>query len=224
MRSVDQGCGAGALCVAGGGNNALELSGDGCAAQRAELAQGINGGGKLIEGEESGGVLFDIRRDHLAHAFDLLIQPAAVVYQRDEFGVDLMIQRGIFLAFEDPCDDRSVGNVARGDRGIDGRIDSGGCTVRAAHAAHIEGAEGEVIIPREHGEATVFLVEIVVMDHGSGVAVIVAHEIVNYQIAYDRLHVHRRFDVLSLTELFERGDQPLLILFGNIGLCAGEDV
>mgnify|MGYP000523670638 CR=1 FL=1 len=51
----------------------------------------------------------------------------------------------------------------------------------------LEAAEGQIVVPREHGELAVLLVEIVVVDHRARVAVAVHHEIVDDEIAQHRV-------------------------------------
>ena len=126
MRRVDQRGRISVLALLGGGNAAVQLPDEAFAAQRAVFAERFGRLGEFIVGEESVFIGLDVGRDHVRHALDFSIQPAVGIAHIDEFLIDFVIQRGVFLALENPREDRSGGDIARGNRRIDGRVDRGG--------------------------------------------------------------------------------------------------
>ena len=62
------------------------------------------------------------------------------------------------------------------------------------------------------------------MDHGAGVAVKIAHEVVDHKVAQHGVCIQDLLQVRPLTELFEGGDEPLLIRLAYVGLGVVENV
>ena len=124
-----------------------------------------------------------------------------------------MVQLGILLAREDPRLHRPVGEHI-----VDGVVDG------AFRIISLKAAEGQIVVPREHGELAVLLVEIVVVDHRARVAVAVHDEIVDDEIAQHRVHVQNVLQVLIRRELLEARYQPLFVLAGHIGLRVVENI
>ena len=130
-----------------------------------------------------------------------------------------MVELGVLLVREDPGQHGSGIHRAAGNGGVDGVIDQRG-GVLGAH----EAAKGQVIVPGDHGEGAVLLVEVVVVDHGAGVAVEVAHEVVHHEVTDHLVHVQDLLQVLLFVQLAQGVDQPILIRVGDVGLGVVKDV
>ena len=61
-------------------------------------------------------------------------------------------------------------------------------------------------------QLSVFLIEIVVVNHGAGVAVKIQHKVVHDKVTDHRIDVNDLRDVFALTELFQGLDQPTFVL------------
>ena len=129
-----------------------------------------------------------------------------------------MIQLGVTFIRHNPVPHGAILTRAAGHRRINRGIDG------ALPIAALEGTKCQIVVPRDHGHLTVFFVQIVVVDHGAGVAVAVAHIVVNHEIADDLLYIHHRFDLFPVGQLFQRLNEPRLIGCGNIGLGVVPDV
>ena len=99
---VNQGRGIGELSFLRGGNAAVQLTGEALNAQGSVFLERIDRLGELFVGKEAVFIGLHIRRDHFRDARDFRIQPVAFFAQIDKLLIDLMVQRGVFLAFEDP--------------------------------------------------------------------------------------------------------------------------
>ncbi len=129
----------------------------------------------------------------------------------------------MLLAAEDPRRHGAVLQRAAGDGGVDGLVH------RAGGVGGLEAPESQVIVPGEHGQEAVLLVEVVVMDHGPGIAVPVADEAVDHEVADHLLHVHRVLDVPLAAQDLQRGNETGLVRrrdggFGvvkNVGVAVG---
>ena len=62
------------------------------------------------------------------------------------------------------------------------------------------------------------------MNHGTGVAVKVAHKVVHHKVADDLLHVHHFLQVFLGVQLFQAGDEPVLVAVGDVGFGIVKDV
>ena len=62
------------------------------------------------------------------------------------------------------------------------------------------------------------------MNHRAGVAVKVAHKVVHHKVADDLLHVHHFLQVFLGVQLFQAGDEPVLVAVGDVGFGVVEDV
>ena len=125
-----------------------------------------------------------------------------------------MIQLGIFLAAENPVNHRPVASGHRQGR-INIVIYSAGCVVA------LESTKGQIVVPGDHRKLSVILVKIVVVDHGTGIAIPINHKVVNHKIADYRFRIHSTF--LALTQILQGRNQPGLIRSGDIGLGTAED-
>ena len=105
-----------------------------------------------------------------------------------------MVQLSIALVLENPGQHGPGVHRSAGDRRVDGIVDQGG-SVRAADKA----AEGQIIVPRDHGKHTVLLVEVVVVDHGAGVAVEVTDKVMGHKVPDDRFDVYGIFQVFPFS-------------------------
>ena len=88
-----------------------------------------------------------------------------------------------------------------------------GLVDRRLRAAGLESAEGQVVVPGDHGQPAVLLVEVVVVDHAAGVAVPVADKAVDHKVAQDLVRVHGPGGLLPTLfctyEEFEQGVEAL---------------
>lgn len=66
---------------------------------------------------------------------------------------------------------------------------------------YLDSHERKIIIPRNHGENAVFLIEIVVVYHAAGVAVAILDEIVRHKIFDDTFHIN---NIFNISRLFNR--------------------
>ena len=123
-----------------------------------------------------------------------------------------MIEGGVFSLGEDPVHHRTV-TAGDAQGGVNIIVDRGG------GVAALEGAEGKVVVPGDHREDAVLLIEIVIVDHRAGVAVAVDREIVDHKVADHFFDVHRGGQVRFLTKPLQRGDQPLFVGGGDVRLC-----
>ena len=101
-----------------------------------------------------------------------------------------MIQLRVSVTPKYPCEHWPGIDRAAGYGCVDRIIDKP-CGI----ASGLEGAESQIIIPGNHGELSVFLIQIIVVDHGTGVAVEIEDEIVDYEIADHFVCVNGIFDV-----------------------------
>ena len=123
------------------------------------------------------------------------------------------------LALKNPRDQRAGFRRAAADRRIDGRIDGGSRVCRGGEAP-----ECQIVVPRQDGQLPVLLVQVVVVHHHAGIAVVVAEEIVHRQIADNLVGIDHLVHILALVQLPEGLDQPLLIALGHIGFGVIEDI
>ena len=194
-----------------------QLAADCLSAQGDKFAKGLDACVELLCRAEFGGVLLHVRANHFSRLRDQSFQFAVCEPALDEFREQLVILLGIAFVGEDPADHGPVVQVAV-DRFVDEGVDRGG------GVAGLEGAEGQVVVPGDHAELAVLLVQIVVVDHAAGIAVAVDDEIVDHEVAKDLVHIQDRFQVFIGAELLQGGNQPLLIGGGDLGLGVVEDV
>ena len=62
------------------------------------------------------------------------------------------------------------------------------------------------------------------MDHGAGVAVKVTHKVVHYKVADHLVHIYHTLNILTLIQLLERGDEPVLVGVGDVGFGVVKDI
>ena len=129
-----------------------------------------------------------------------------------------MILFGIAFVRKDPAEHRTVVHVSAGKRAVDRGVH------RAGRIAALERAEGKVVIPGDHAELTVALIQIIVVDHGAGVAVAVANEVVHNKVAKHLVHIQHAFQIFIGPELFQRGDQARFVTFVHRGFGTVKDV
>ena len=128
-----------------------------------------------------------------------------------------MVQRQAFLAGGNPARHGAIGIVAARHQRIDGRID------RARRvAATGKPAKGQVIIPGDHAHHAVFLIQIIIVHHGAGIAVAIAQEIMHSHIHGHSVGIHGAG--IALAELFQRRNQARLILLFHLGFGIVKDI
>ena len=94
-----------------------------------------------------------------------------------------MVQFSICFAAEDPVDHGSV--IAGNGQGRINVIIYG-----ISGPVALEGAEGQAVVPGNHGKLTLILVKVIIVDHGAGIAVCVCHEVMNHKVADHGFDIH----------------------------------
>ena len=207
------------MFAAGGGNGAVQLAPDAFTALGAEGLQRFHGLVEFVHGVEGRGVFFHIGRDHGLHPGDFAFQPAAFNALGNEPAVGFVVLgQGVFVA-EDPGDQRPGIGGAAAHGGINGGVHRGG-----GAAGCREAAEGQVIVPGQDGQLAVSLVQVIVVYHHAGVAVVVTQEVMHRQVGDDLVLVHDLVQVLLGVQLAEGLDQAGLVLLAHVGLGVVEDV
>ena len=67
---------------------------------------------------------------------------------------------------------------------VNGFVDNGRCV--PTHKC----AKRKIVVPRDHRELTIFLVEIIIVNHTSGIAVIIDYIIMDYEVTQDIIHIY----------------------------------
>ena len=122
-----------------------------------------------------------------------------------------MIPAEVCLVGEDPGQHGAVFYASAGDGGVDGVIDQA-----LRPVCGLKAAEGQVVVPGQHGEEAVLFIQIIVVDHGTGVAVKIQDEIVGGKIADHAVRVDCLLRVFAVRQLPEGLDQTALVGFGDI--------
>ena len=101
-----------------------------------------------------------------------------------------------------------------GERVVDGIVHNAGGVIAAPHAA-----EGEVIIPRDEVQLSAGFIEVIVVGHHAGQAILVDGEDVDGHIAEQVVDVHIIFQGITFRNVFESSDHALVV-----GLCGVGDL
>ena len=136
----------------------------------------------------------------------------------EELSKVLMIQLGILGTLKDPVGHGTLARTVHRQRCVDGVIDRTRCI------SALEGAVGQIIVPGDHGHSSVFLIEIIIMDHHTGIAVAIDREVMDDKIAQGCIDIDNAVDIGAAAEDLQRIDQALFILFGDIGLGLVKDI
>ena len=99
-----------------------------------------------------------------------------------------------------------------GERVVDGIVHNTGSVIAAPHAA-----EGEVIIPRDEVQLSTGFIEVIVVGHHAGQAILVDGEDVDGHIAEQVVDVHIIFQGITFRNVFESSDHALVV--GLCGIC-----
>ena len=141
---------------------------------------------KFLIGAELGGVLlYIVRNQRIGFIYNL-----SRVYRVQKLRIQLMIPLCVGFVREYPRLHRAVGEHFV-NRVVDSRN----------RRASLERPKGQIIVPGDHGEPAILLIQIVVVDHISGVAVAVDDEVMDDKIAEHRL------DVQDLLQIFIAGER-----------------
>ena len=219
MGGVDEAGAARRLAFGGGGDGPLQLPGHALRPEQAELPEGVHAGLKLLIGAELGGVLLHIGGDEGLHLVQHLSKISAVEVLCKKLREILVVELCVGLVGEDPGQHGPGLHRPAGDRVVDGVVHQGGGVILI-----LEAAEGQVVVPGDHGQPAVLLVEVVVVDHGAGVAVEVADKVVDHEVADHLIHVHHLLNILPRVEPLQGGDEAVPVLVGDVGLGVVEDV
>ena len=209
---VHQGGGVRRLALLRGGNHAAQLTLNALRPEAAEGLEGLHAGLELLIGIKPGWVLLHIGGNQCCCGLDHFRD----VHGLQELPEILVIQLRVLRAAENPVYHRAAVPAVNG--GVDGGVDL------AARVAALEGAVGQVVVPGNHGEAALFFVEVVVVNHGAGVAVAVSDEVVNHEVAEDLVHVQDILQAFALAQGLQRGDEPGLVRLCDVGFGVFEDV
>ena len=101
-----------------------------------------------------------------------------------------------------------------GERVVDGIVHNTGGVIAAPHAAG-----GEVIIPRDEIQLSTGFIEVIVVGHHAGQAILVDGEDVDGHIAEQVVDVHIIFQGITFRNVFESNDHALVV-----GLCGRRDL
>ena len=203
------------LSGAGGGDGPRQLPRRALRPQQAEFPQSRRARPEVLIAVKGGGVLLHVGRDEGGG----FVNQGGEIRTLQKFREILVVLGRIRLVLKNPVHHRpAVRAAAGGNGGIDRRIDlSGGVPA-------LEGAESQIIVPGNHGQQAVLLVQVVVVDHGAGVAVAVADEVVDHEVAQDLLHADGGGNLRPLVQNFQRLNQPGLVRLGHVRLGAAENV
>ena len=141
-------------------------------AKITEASEGINAFFELLVSIEGGRILLYIRFNQSAGAVD----DGDNVHRIQKFFKIPMVHFRIGFIGKNPVPHGSVLTGAARYGKVDGGVDG------ALRVSALKSAEGEIIVPRNHGHTAVFFVKVVVVNHGSCIAVAVNGEIVNDEI------------------------------------------
>ena len=219
MGGVDEAGAARRLAFGGGGDGPLQLPGHALRPEQAELPEGVHAGLKLLVGAELGGVLLHIGSDEGLHLVQHLSKVSTIEVLCKKLREILVVKLCVGLVGEDPGQHGPGLHRPAGDRVVDGVVHQGGGIILI-----LEAAEGQVVVPGDHGQPTVLLVEVVVVDHGAGIAVEVADKVVDHEVADHLIHVHHLLNILPRVEPLQGGDEAVPVLVGDVGLGVVEDV
>ena len=198
---------AGALRGFGRGDRPVQLALDGLPAQLDHLIEGLGGCQIPVIGIERGGVRLHERIDLAAHARVERIEAAATYILAYE-----LLQIGVVLAVICLVLHQGIKEGRAGERVVDGIVHNTGSVIAAPHAA-----EGEVIIPRDEVQLSTGFIEVIVVGHHAGQAILVDGEDVDGHIAEQVVDVHIIFQGITFRNVFEGGDHALV--GGLCGIC-----
>lgn len=150
---VHQGAVISALTFVRGGNRPLHLASNTLRPQQTELLQGIDAGFKFLIGAELCGVLLHIGGDQRLRLSHHLLEIAAFKVLGEEFIEVLVVERRVFLAGKNPGQHGPGVHRPAGHRGINGIVYQG-----RGILGPLEAAEGQIVIPGDHGQLAVLLI------------------------------------------------------------------
>ena len=120
--------------------------------------------------------------------------------------------------------ERPVLHHLAGAGGVDGIIHIQLRVVDGVRHTQRVGGKGQVIVPGQHAQPPVFLVEKIVVAGAAQVAVQIDGEHLHHKVPQHPVQVHRLFQLLPGGKLLQRFDQPLLVRRGGVELGGAEDV
>ena len=176
-----------ALCAFRGGDRPVELSLNGLAPQLYHLIEGIGRRQIFVIGIERSGVCLHQRVDLAAHPLIESVKSAAVDILAHE-----LLQIGVILAVIGFIFHQRVEEVCAGERIVDGAVYNAGGIATAPHAA-----KSKVIVPWKESQLPAGFVEIIVVCHGAGQAVLVDREHMDSHITEQIVDVHIRFQIIA---------------------------
>ena len=125
-----------------------------------------------------------------------------------------LLQIGVVLAVICLVLHQGIKEGRAGERVVDGIVHNTGSVIAAPHAA-----EGEVIIPRDEVQLSTGFIEVIVVGHHAGQAILVDGEDVDGHIAEQVVDVHIIFQGITFRNVFESSDHALVV-----GLCGVGDL
>ena len=155
----------------------VQLSAYAFCAQQAERAQRFGALHEFVVGAEFGWITLNVGSNHRADSIKEFFKYTAVKIGRYPFGKQRVILRSVFLAVKNPGKHRTRIHRSAGN----GRINRIVYEIRSA-ARGLKAAERQIIVPWNHGKLSVFFIEIIVVNHRTGIAVKVADEIMHEDV------------------------------------------
>ena len=173
---------------------------------------------------EGRGVHRNVRRDHLRHAGEFRLEVPTLEVAAHQLVQELAVARVVLVHEQQVVVERSPQHdLARGGS-VYRLVDVGRGVVGQLLAAERVDPEGEVVVPRQHGEAPALHVEQVVVARAPQVAVEVHHEGLHGEVAQHLLHVHGPLEVLPGRERPQRADELVEVRLREVEARRAQDV
>jgi len=99
-----------------------------------------------------------------------------------------------------------IEEVCTRERIVDGVVDNTGGVTAAAHAA-----KRQIIVPWDQIQFPSGFIEIIVVRHHAGQAVLIDRKYMNGHIAEQIINVHIGFEIIALRDIFERSNHALVV-------------
>jgi len=171
------------------------------------LIEGIGCCQIFVIGIKRGGVglykLVDLAADPLIES----VKSAAINILAHE-----LLQIGVILTVVCLILHQRIEEVCTRERIVDGVVDNTGGATAAAHAA-----KRQIIVPGDQIQLPSGFIEIVVVRHHAGQAVLVDGKHMDCHIAEQIINVHIGFEIIALRDIFERSNHPFVVGFFGAG-------
>ena len=110
-----------------------------------------------------------------------------------------MVLFQIFLVFQ-----KGIEKISNGKWRINGIVDHRSCSqgLTSHFTAHGHTAKGKVVVPWQNIQLAIIFIQVIIMRHSTGKAVIVHHEGVNCHIFQYIIYIHIGFQICTFTDIF----------------------